>query len=225
MIENRYSRSSLRKTKVKNQKYYLKVNNGKLNSQYTLPLGYILRNLLKIGETLKETKKELKSKKVLVNNKLVNDLRYPISFLETFTLISKEQEKRYRIVFEGTKKAYLMETDEQKKWLPVVSKRRSSEKIQINTLGGFSFLFPIRNEITFNQGDSIEIDEKTGVRRLIKLKEESKVKVIRGKFLGRTLIFKKKDKNNYYLLEPYSNKIVNYSSLYFFPITGEAIPL
>ena len=58
----------------KRGKYHLSATNGTLNKAYVLPIGYILRDLLKLSRNLKETKKYLKENEVVVGNKIIKSI-------------------------------------------------------------------------------------------------------------------------------------------------------
>ena len=58
--------------------YHLRATNGVLPSQYILPVGYVLRDLLRVSRNLKETKKYLLKNDITVGGKKIKDIRYPI---------------------------------------------------------------------------------------------------------------------------------------------------
>jgi small subunit ribosomal protein S4e len=102
-----------------------------------IPLAIIVRDILKLAETGKESKRIIKSREIIVDGKVRTDHRFPVGLLDTISL--PKINKHYRVVpyKNGFKLIEIDENDARKKILKILGKRNvKGGKIQLNMNDG-----------------------------------------------------------------------------------------
>jgi len=165
----------------KGTKYLIRPLTGK--GKYAMPLLAILRDVLKIGKTKKEIREILKDKNVLVDNKIIGDLSYPIGFFDIITM--PKADLYYRIEFAPNGKLTFVKinkSESESKPCKIVNKTLlKGNKMQVNLYDGKNILYKEKTVIN----DSVLIDLKNNkVIKLLPLKENAKVHVVKGKHKG-----------------------------------------
>ena len=202
--------------------YRLTCDNGGLPQEYSLPIGYILRDLLGHAKTLKETKKYLIANSILIGQKRCLSLRHSVSFLETIR-INKET---YKIRIYKKNKSSIYPVVAGETLSPVLSKTRiSPTQYQLNGLGGRNYLINSQLVKQIEIGSTV-IKKENQDLIVVQLIEDSRVFVIAGKNMGKEMIYKGFSKNQY-ILSPILGleELVRYNERDFFPITGKIISL
>ncbi|MHA1776271.1 MAG: 30S ribosomal protein S4e [Promethearchaeota archaeon] len=77
-------------------KFFLKARPGPHPLRFSLPLGHIFRDLLKLTNNVKETKFILNKRQVFIDGVPRNDIRYPVGLMDVVEL--KEINKAYRVL-------------------------------------------------------------------------------------------------------------------------------
>jgi len=151
-----------------------------------LPVLIAIRDMLKFAEDKKEVKKILNAKLVLVNNKIVNDIRFALKLFDVLKL----KDKYYRLTIKNRKYDFkeIKEKEAKEKIVKIIGKKVcKGKKIQINLDDGRNYF----TKEKFKLGDSVLIDFKEGIKKFIPLKEKSKVFIKKGKHIGKEGIIEK----------------------------------
>ncbi|PIN98702.1 MAG: 30S ribosomal protein S4e [Candidatus Diapherotrites archaeon CG10_big_fil_rev_8_21_14_0_10_31_34] len=153
--QKRLSTNKVRKMDRKENTFTIKLKSGPHNFTQSIPLGFLIRDILKIATNKKEVKKILNAGKVKVDGKIRKELKFPIGL---FDLISIEDIKEnYRIVLDSKGRLKTINTEEKKpvKLCKITGKKVNGKKeIQLNTNDGRTF---IEKETELKIGDSIKI--------------------------------------------------------------------
>jgi small subunit ribosomal protein S4e len=175
----------------KKGKKYVAVPNH--NQKESIPLVIVIRDILKLARNAKELKKIIFDKEILVNNKEVKDINFPVTFLDIITFLKLK--KNYIVKLSPTKKIILLETNESrlKPYRVIGKKILKGNKVQLNLSFGRNI---ISNE-KLNVNDTVIIDTKSGkIEKRFKPEKERKVFVSGGKYLGSEGVIEKIDKND-----------------------------
>ncbi|MFH1106196.1 MAG: 30S ribosomal protein S4e [Candidatus Aenigmatarchaeota archaeon] len=119
-----------------------------------IPLGTVLRDMLKVVETGAEAKKIIKQGKIMVDGKARKDLKFPVGLMDVVSI--PELKKSYRAVLSEKGLALNpIDADAEKKICKIIGKTSVSGKTQLN-------LHDNRNIITgdgaYKTGESIVIE-------------------------------------------------------------------
>jgi ribosomal protein S4E len=211
---------AIRRLRLKKAKYCLGVNNGKVPLIYNLPIGYILRDLLKVSKTLKGAKRYMRENVIVVGNTVVRDIKFPVSFIEPFTVNGST----YKLRLFKNRKTEVIRTDNKTICSPIISYRRiSGEKVQVNTMGGYNYLIDNKYLSNIVVGSSICFTE--GKKSIISLKPTSVVTILKGKYLGTEMVYKGYANNQWIIEDMGKTKEVRYNHQDFFPISGEVVEI
>jgi small subunit ribosomal protein S4e len=156
-------------------------------SEFCLPINIILRDILKITRTTKETKKLLVNSEILVDNRRVKDYRYGVGLFDR--LFFKETDECYTIIITKKNKLKVIKLEEEKFVKPLKIKKKVMIKkgnIQLTFHDGKTM---IANN-SYNTNDSVLFDlrEKKIIKHL-PLKKGAFVYIIKGKYVGQIGIF------------------------------------
>jgi ribosomal protein S4E len=145
---------------------------------------YLLRDIMKIVKTRKETKIMVLNKEIKVNHKIIKDENYPLQVFGILSLGKTNKHYRLEIVNQKFKLNEIAEKDTNKKTVKIIGKVILSKKvIQMNLDDGQNFI----SKEKFAIGDSAVVNLKERkVEKTLPLKEGSKVEVILGKHAGKT---------------------------------------
>ena len=167
-----------------------------------VPMLVIIRNMLKLANNRRETKKALNAKQVLLNNREVFDDRDNALLFDIITIIppkeSNLKEKHYRLVL-GTNKKFALEeinsTEANHKISKVINKTTlKGKKIQINLSDGRNFISDVKCQVN----DSLLLNLKDRkIEKCLPLKEGAKAIVFAGKHAGEDGVIKEIEKENH----------------------------
>jgi small subunit ribosomal protein S4e len=146
------SRAIQRKTTV----WTIKDKAGTHRKKDSVPLAFAIRNLLKLTETIKETKKILNQRKIKVNAKTRTNKSFPIGLFDLIEIETNGEKKYYRAVFDSKRRIQLIETNgkEQAKICRIENKKIiKGKKTQYTLNDGTTTI----EEIKAKKGDSIKI--------------------------------------------------------------------
>ncbi len=165
------------------RKFILKPMPGKHSADYALPIGVILRDMLKYVHNLKEAELVLRQKKVLVDGKPVREAKYNVGLFDVISL--PEAKENYRILINSFGKLYLMKIDDKEakeKIVRIESKRLAKGgKFQYGLSDGRNLL----TDEKYNTYDSLLIslpDQK--IIKLVPFTKGNLVYLISGNHVG-----------------------------------------
>jgi len=169
-------------TPRKGTKYLIRPLPGK-QLKISMPLGIVLREMLRIAVKRKEVKELLNKGEVAVNSKTRKNDKFPVSIFDIISI--PKLKKHYKSALTKNKRFFLEEISEneaQTKVCKVVNKTfLRGGKQQINLFNGRNLLSNEKVEIN----DSIVIDlEKGNVVKVLKLEKGAKSYIIGGRHLG-----------------------------------------
>ncbi len=168
----------------KESHYVVKLGPGAHSKENGLPLLLVLRDLLKISKTKKETEKVLNSRKVMIDKRVIRDVKFPVGLMDTISVSGDN----YRFIFNTNGDVNLLNIDDKNasiKLCKIKDKRMvKGGKIQLNMHDGRNILVE-NNE--YNPGDSLLIslpDQK--VKKHFPCEEGVLVYITDGKHIGET---------------------------------------
>lgn len=147
-----------------------------------IPLMVLIRDVLKLARTRKETKFMVHNGDVKINNKVRKEESFTVQF---FDVIGFEKSKKaYRLVIEN-RKFKLEEVsgkDKDEKIVKIIGKKViGKDKVQMNLQDGLNIL----TKEKFNVGDSVVLNTKEDkIVKILPLKEGAKIEIISGKHAG-----------------------------------------
>ena len=121
-----------------------------------IPLGIVLRNILKLGETLREVKFILNSGYIKIDGVVRREYKFPVGIMDVISI--PKLDKHYRIVpsSKGMKLNEIPPEEADKKIVKVTTKKNTKGgKTQLGTNDGRSILLDVGQEI--KRGDSLLI--------------------------------------------------------------------
>jgi len=145
-----------------------------------LPVLIAIRDMLKMASDRKEAKMILHSKEVFVNNKRISDEKLVLKLFDVLKL----KDKNYRLTVKNKK--YSLEEISAKEAKEKIAKiigqtLQKGKKIQLNLDDGGNYLVKEKAKT----GDSALVVFGEGIKKIITLKEKSKVFIKKGKHIGK----------------------------------------
>ena len=166
----------------KTKKFVAKPAPGPHRLKECMPLGVILRELLKISSKKRDIKIILNNKNVLVNNKVRKEVRFPVGILDTLSL--PDLNKFYRIVYNKKGKLNLIEVPKEEtlqKTLKITNKTMLTKgKLQLNLYDGENLIIDKNN---CKVGDSVVIKDNK-ILKYLKFEKDAIVYLTGGKHIG-----------------------------------------
>lgn len=152
-----------------------------------IPLQIILRDTLKIAQTGKEAKKILKNKDILIDERPVNDPKYPSGLMDTITI--PKTKKYYRIIPKKGKLTLVEITKEKSthKLCKITGKTTTKKNItQLNLHDSRNILIKNKKDAqVYKVGDTLEISlPGQEIKKHLKLEKGSIGIIIHGKHEG-----------------------------------------
>ena len=164
------------------------LNNG-------IPVLIVLRDMLKLTQNKKETKKAIHAGLVLLNNKKIKDERNSISLFDVLSIVpSKEY---YRLVLTTKGKFGLEKIDEKEKEHKIIKiinkKTLKGKKTQLNLSDGRNFL----SDLKCKTNDSILLNLKENkIEKCLPFNEKAEAIIFGGKHSGKNGKINKIDLKN-----------------------------
>jgi small subunit ribosomal protein S4e len=163
----------------KGTKYVITTSHANRSS---IPILFVVRDILKIAKKRKEVKAILMQGQIKVNLRVIKDEGFPIQIDDVINL--EKSNKNYRLELEKGKLELkeINEKDSTKKIVKIIGKTILPEKkIQLNFRDGQNI---ITNE-KVNVGDSIVLGLKEmKIEKVLPLKEGANIEIIGGKYAG-----------------------------------------
>lgn len=170
--------------KRKNITFIAKPNPGSHKSKYVTPVVVILRDVLGYAETSKEVKLIVHNEEILVNNKKVQDIKFPVGLFDIIEI--KKTAEKYIALFDTVGKIKLIPTKDNTAYLKITNKTQlSNKKYQLNFMNGFNTLVDEKTFKSVKVNDSVVFDlNKSKISSVLNLKEGNYVFLFEGKFKG-----------------------------------------
>ncbi|MDO8517204.1 MAG: S4 domain-containing protein [Nanoarchaeota archaeon] len=148
----------------------------------SIPVLFILRDMLGLVQTRKEAKYFVLNGNVKINNKIRKDEKFPVLFFDTLSFEKTKKNYRLEIVNKKYKLKEISDAEANKKIVKIIGKKIiDKNKIQMNLEDGQNFFMKEK----FALGDSVIVDTKQNkVEKILELKIGAKLLIIGGKHLG-----------------------------------------
>lgn len=178
----------------KKTKWITRPNPGPHSLDMGIPLGLLLKEVLKYSKTTKETKEILNQGLVKVDNKIRKDYKFPVGLMDTLVI----QNICYRVLVNKKGKFVLHKiTKEESNTKPrkIIGKTTLRNKTtQINFSDGSNKLL---KKDAYSVSDTLLFDlEKNEVKDHLRLEEGSIIYLLKGKYIGQVGVVKSIEKSN-----------------------------
>ncbi|MBI1969709.1 30S ribosomal protein S4e [Candidatus Woesearchaeota archaeon] len=153
--------------------------------QLSMPLGVIVRDVLKLGRSMREVLYVLKEKEILVDGKRRKDPKFPVGLLDVISISTLQQHFRLVLDIQGMLSIIAIgATEAKQKICKIVSKQYLKKgKLQIGLMDGTCFLADGKQQ--YRVGDSLLLTvPELKVQHHIPLAKNSLVYLIGGKHPG-----------------------------------------
>ncbi len=180
--------------KRKHGKFFVKSSPGPHPSRFSLPLLHILRDLLKIVDTHRETKKLIGLGHVKVDGKIVRDKSFPVGLMDVISI--EQLNKRYRVLPDSHHGLILNEISEEASHYKLCRiNNKTTVKgghIQLNLHDGRNILIRVQDpkspkEDVYKRMDVLKITiPEQEIVKIIKFKEDNIAIIMSGKNIGQT---------------------------------------
>ena len=162
--------------------YVVKIGPGPHPKSKGLPLLLVLRDLLKVSKTRRETEKVLNSRKVMVDKRIIKDVKFPLGFMDTLTVV----DDNYRFIFDTHGNVKLVDIDNKESTLKLckIEDKRliNGGRIQLNLHDGRNILVESNEYVP---GDSLLLSvPEQEIKKHLPCKEGMLVYITDGKHVG-----------------------------------------
>jgi len=172
-----------RTVKRKENTFTIKTSPGPHNSTQSIPLGFLIRNLLGITSNTRETKRILNQGKIKIDGKTRKSIKFPVGL---FDFVSVEGGENFRMIIDSKGRLKATKTEEKKptKLCKITGKKAKGKQFELNTNDGRTF---IEKKTELKIGDTIKISlpEQKIIQELTE-KKGNLVYVIGGSHSGKT---------------------------------------
>jgi small subunit ribosomal protein S4e len=191
MVKNHIKRVAAPKTwniLRKTTKFITKQNPGAHSKSFSIAINNVLKDMLHMTKTTKETKYVLTKQEVLVNNKKIKDNKAQMGFLDSITLPAIN--KHYRMTMDRKGMLKLKEISKEQaeeRLLKVTGKSPiKGKKIQLNTMNGFNVILSETEAKKYKLGDTVVLgtaDNK--IKHHLSLEKGAHALIFIGKHSGK----------------------------------------
>lgn len=170
------------KIEKKSKTWAFSTSPGPHSMKESVPLGTVLRDLLKIVETGAEAKKIIKKGKIMVDGKPRKDLKFPVGLMDVVSI--PDAKKNYRAVLsEKGLEIRGIESDEGKKICKITGKTSVAGKTQLNLHDNRNILV---DKDVYKTGESVVIEVPSQkILEHIKLDSGCAAMITHGKNAGK----------------------------------------
>ena len=178
--------------KIKEHEFTIRPASGPHQISWSIPLGIILRDILKYAKTLSEVKRILAEGKVLIDGKVRADHKFPVGLMDVVYL--KPAKEYYRVLPDRINKLALVKIAPEEatfKLVRLTGKRiLKGNKVQLNFHDGRSSIVKVEDPFNLQVGyrifDVLKISLPDGqVMESIPLEAEAFVSIIGGTNIGK----------------------------------------
>jgi len=163
----------------KGTKYVITTSHSNRSS---IPVLFVMRNMLSIAQKRKEVKAILMQKGVRVNSRIIKDESFPIQIDDVLSF--DKLKRNYRLILENGKLKLneISDKESSHKIVKVIEKTiLPGKKVQLNFRDGQNI---VTNE-KVNVGDSILLNLKEmKIDKILSLKEGANISILGGKYAG-----------------------------------------
>lgn len=176
----------------KETKYIVSINPGPHNKKYSVPLLILVRDLLSLAETKKEVKKILLGKKLLIDNVVRTDVRFPVGLFDIISIPSMN--KYYRVILDNKGRVIPIEIKKEEsnvKLCKITGKRILKKGITQLTLNDGRTML-VKDSNAYNTKDALLLsvpDQK--IVKHIKFEKDIVVFLISGNHVGEVAVIQK----------------------------------
>ncbi|MDO8537249.1 MAG: 30S ribosomal protein S4e [archaeon] len=190
--QKRISASKVRHLHRKEFTWTIKNHPGPHNDNQSVPLGFILRDLLKFASTLKEAKRILNESKVSVDGKIRKDYKFPVGLFDVITIKEDEKKSIAFITLLDHKGRIIMKATEAKHLTKIVKitakKIVKKGRIQLTTNDGRTFM---QKDSKNKVGDSLQIElPSQKILKELEFKHGNTALIVGGKNVGKVAVIK-----------------------------------
>ena len=168
----------------KTNTWIVNTNPGPHNKSLSMPLALIVRDMLKIANTLNETKKILNAENVLVDGRIRKNPKFPVGLFDVVAIPENKQYYRMLLSPKGKLELRSLDNPDEKKLCKITNKTTiKGGKVQLNLHDGTNML----GEEGYAPGDSLilSLPDKNIVKHLT-FEEGSIAIIVGGKHSGET---------------------------------------
>ncbi len=171
--------------KRKGIKWIAKPKPGVYSLEFSLPISVVLRDLLHISNTTRETRFMLNSKEILVNNRVITEVNFAVGLFDVISI--PKLKKHYRILMSRNNKFVVVEIPEKESTtllLRIDNKTKIKKgKIQLNLMNGWNL---IADKKSYKTKDVLVFDSKTNkIKDVLVAKKGVIVYFFKGKHSGK----------------------------------------
>jgi small subunit ribosomal protein S4e len=186
----RYNAPKVMRISPKEGKFAIKTQAGPHSKERSVPLGYLLRDVIKVAETMREVKFILARRKVKVNGVVRTSHKFPVGLFDVVSVEGLEND--YKIVYDH-KGRFTVEKIEPETKIVRPSKVMNkitikSGKIQLTTDDGRNILTD-DNSIKVHDTIMLELPEQKIVK-VIKMEPGAKAYIIGGSHIAQQATIK-----------------------------------
>ena len=168
----------------KNTTFVIRPSPGPHKFEFSVPLGFVLKNMLVHANSSREAKKMLINKSFLVNEVRRRDLKFQIGIFDTLSI--EETKSFFRLILNKMGKLSLVRiNDDESKSKPckIIGKTSiKGGKFQLNLYDGRNILI---NKDGYKVGDTLIISlPDNSIKAHLKLEKKSKIFLTGGKHIG-----------------------------------------
>ncbi len=168
----------------KESKWIIKSSPGPHSMETSVPLGVMLRDILKIAKTSREVRYILKNGKIKVDGRIRKSIKFPVGFMDVIAIPTLD--KYYRVVYDNLGRLDAVEIDRneaRRKLVKVTSKNLvRGGKIQLGFHDGKTLL---TDDNTIRVGDSLLISvPEQKVEKIAKLDKGNLSYITGGQHTG-----------------------------------------
>ncbi len=171
--------------KRKEHIFVARPNPGPHKLENSMPISLILKMLLQV-KTAREAKQVINQRKILVNKKPIDDIRFPAGLFD----VVEFSDKYFRILLNNRGKLIFKEISKAESSIllcKIIKKTRlKGNKTQLNFHNGFNILVE-KNENDYKANDVLILgNENNEIKDRISFEKGNLVYIIKGKNLGKT---------------------------------------
>ena len=167
--------------KRKENVYVIRPNPGPHKLENCMPIGLVLKMLLQVKNS-REAKQVINQKKVLINKKPADDLKFQTGLFDVLEFADKS----YRILLNRKGKLAFKEiskSDADISLLKIIKKTKlKGSKLQLNFHNGFNMLVE-KNDVKAND---VLVMENNKIKEKINFEKGNTVYIVKGKNIGKT---------------------------------------
>lgn len=166
----------------KGVKFITKPLPGPHSLKKSMSINIILKDMLNYAKTTKEVKKILHEGKILINNIIKKDYKFPAGFMDTISI--PDFNEYYRLLY-NEKGKFILKPIKKEEAVTKLCKIKNKtilkrNKIQLNLFDGTNIIVP---KDGYKVGDSILL-ENNKIKKHLKLEKNALIFLTDGKYIG-----------------------------------------